>query len=126
MASKGSAVMARGGYGLEIRRAVTDTERLGSRALAQEAQHGEQVGGGGLGELDRPGRVPSQVSAPLAAIVVDFQVSGVFAADLEHISLPEPRELGGARARRCAQRRVVLDHDGERRCEGENHREPPA
>ena len=88
MASNGSAVMRSRRYGLEIRRAVTDTERLGSRALAQEAQHGEQLGGGGLGELDRPGRVPSQVSAPLATIVVDLQVSGMFAADLEHISLP--------------------------------------
>ncbi len=75
-------------YGLEIRRAVTNTERLGSWALAQEAQHGEKAGSSGLGELDRPGRVPSQVSAPLATIVVDFQVPGMFPADLEHISLP--------------------------------------
>ena len=74
--------------GLEIRRGVTNTERLGSRALAQEAQHGEKLGGGGLGEIDLPGRIPAQVSAPLATIVVDLQVSGLFAADLEHISLP--------------------------------------
>jgi hypothetical protein len=75
-------------YGLEIRRGIADAERLGSWALAQKAQHGEKLGGSGLGNLDWPGRIASQVSAPFAAIVVDFQISGMFAADLEHISLP--------------------------------------
>jgi hypothetical protein len=50
--------------------------------------YGEEVGGSGLGEFHRPHRVPSQVAAPFTAIVVDFQVSGMFPADLEHISLP--------------------------------------
>ena len=65
-------------HGLQIRRAVTNAERLGTWTLAQEAQHGEKLGGGGLGKLDQPGRVLLQVSAPLAMIIVDFQVSGMF------------------------------------------------
>src|SRR5271156_6213160 len=48
----------------------------------------------------------------------------MFAADLEHISLPKVRKLGGARAGSNAQCRMVLDHDGERRYEGEHHRAP--
>jgi hypothetical protein len=73
---------------LEIRRTITDAKRLGSWAIAQEAQHGEKLGGGGFGEFDRPSRVLSQVSAPLATMVVDLQVSGMLAADLENVSLP--------------------------------------
>src|SRR5271163_2395489 len=114
-----------GRYGLKIRRAVTNSECLESWALAQKTQHGEKFGGSGLRKIDRPGSVPPQVSAPLAAIVVDFEVSGKFAADLEYVSLPETCEFGGARARRSAQRGVVLNHDGERRGECDNHREAP-
>ncbi len=75
----------------------------------------------GLVEGHRADRLALQVAAPLAAIVVDLQVSGALAADLEHIALPERRKFGGAGFRGGADRGVVLDNNGERRGEGQDH-----
>jgi hypothetical protein len=54
-------------------------------------------------------------------MVIDLEVSGLRAADLEQISLPQPLQLRRARARGCAERGVILRHDGERRGERKDH-----
>ena len=42
-------------------------------------------------------------------------------ANLEDIPLPQPHEHRGIRARRRAQRCMILNHDGERADQGEDH-----
>src|SRR5205807_350692 len=124
--SEGLGGESRCGHGLEIRGAVADPERLKSAALAQEAQHRQQRRRIRLGESHPPDPLAPQVSAPLTPIVVDLEVSRVLATDLEHIPLPERRQLGSARPRRRAECGVVLDHDGESRREGGDHYGLPA
>src|SRR5262249_56068169 len=71
--------------------------------------------------MDRTDRFGLQVSAALATIVVDLEVARALVPDLEHLPLPERRQLGRARSWRGTQRRAVLHYDRERRGEGEQH-----
>ena len=112
--------------GFQVGGAVTDAEGLGSRGVTQEAQNGEQLGRGGLGERHRPHRLAAQVAAPLAMIVVDLEIPGALAPDFDDVPLRECRELRGGGARRRAQGGVVQHDDRDRCSEGEDHREPCA
>ena len=73
--------------GFQVGRAVTDAEGLGSRGATQEAQNGEELRRGGLGERHRPHRLAAQVTTPLAMIVVDLEIPGALAPDFDDVPL---------------------------------------
>ena len=106
---------------LEVCGAVADPERLGASGIAQEAQHRQEGRRIGLAETDRTDRFGFHVAAALTAIVVALEVAGALVPDLEHLALPERRQLGRARTWGGTQRRAVLYYDRERRSKAEQH-----
>ncbi|HSX58664.1 MAG TPA: hypothetical protein VLF18_00560 [Tahibacter sp.] len=97
---------------LEIGRGIGEAERFRARRIAQEAHDREQFVGASGSQHDAAHLRRADVAAAFATMVVDLQVTELFAADFERVALPEHGLLRRRLLRRGAQRDLVLADDG--------------
>ena len=66
-------------------------------------------------------RIAAQVTTPFEPVVPDLEIATALAADVEQLTLPQPRQLRSARAGCGAQRDAILDHDRQGGGKGNDH-----